>query len=103
MNIDGSAQTRLTKNSAVDSQPAWSPNGKKIVWVSNHSTQAMAEYSVNSSNEIYIMNADGSKPKRLTSNNSDDRKPQWLKAVPTWKLHWNLPYTPTQMLPSRRN
>lgn len=35
MNADGSGQTRLTSNTGVDAQPAWSPNGTKIAFYSN--------------------------------------------------------------------
>ena len=30
MNADGSGQTRLTNNNAVDRDPSWSPDGEKI-------------------------------------------------------------------------
>lgn len=32
MNADGSAQTRLTNNSAADDQPRFSPDGTRIVF-----------------------------------------------------------------------
>ena len=35
MNADGTGQTRLTNNPASDTQPTWSPDGDKIVFVSN--------------------------------------------------------------------
>src|SRR2546428_4487080 len=35
MKADGSGVTRLTNNPANDGQPAWSPNGTKIAFVSN--------------------------------------------------------------------
>ena len=37
MNADGSGVTRLTYNDAVDSSPAWSPDGRRIAF---HSTLA---------------------------------------------------------------
>ena len=35
MNADGSEQTRLTDNSASDQEPAWSPDGRRIAFVSS--------------------------------------------------------------------
>ena len=32
MNADGSGQTNCTNNPAYDFNPAWSPDGTKIVW-----------------------------------------------------------------------
>src|SRR5687767_14976142 len=50
MNADGSGQRSLTRNPANDADPAWSPNGRKLAFVSNRD----GRYGV------YIMNADGS-------------------------------------------
>ena len=48
MNPDGSGQKRLTNNPAFDMSPSWSPDGKKIAFV-----------SLRDGYEIYVMNADG--------------------------------------------
>ncbi|PYP68750.1 MAG: Tol-Pal system beta propeller repeat protein TolB, partial [Gemmatimonadetes bacterium] len=32
---DGSEQTRLTDNSASDQEPAWSPDGRRVAFVSS--------------------------------------------------------------------
>ena len=47
-------------------QPAWSPDGTKIAYVSTGRTGY----------EIFVMNADGSNPVQLT-NNGDDEQPAW--------------------------
>jgi Tol biopolymer transport system component len=65
MNIDGSEQTRLTDNSADDSEPCFSPDGARIAFVSDR----------DGNKEIYIMNVDGSEQKRLTNNPASDRHP----------------------------
>jgi Tol biopolymer transport system component len=60
MNADGSNQTRLTNNPGGDDAfPRWSPDGKKIVFVSGHGE---GNY------EIYLMNSDGSDRTRLTES-----------------------------------
>ena len=72
MNADGSEQNRLTNNpgkppSAVDEHPAWSPDGRKIAFVSYRDRNP----------EIYVMNADGSEQRNLTDNSAADRHPSW--------------------------
>jgi len=53
-NFDGTNLTRLTTTDDVfDSEPAWSPDGAKIVFTRIYPNQ-------NNKNEIWIMNADGS-------------------------------------------
>ena len=54
MNADGSGQTRLTNNPAVDRDPAWSPDGRQIVFASTRDDSLVGNV------EIYVMNADGS-------------------------------------------
>src|SRR2546430_5587964 len=63
MNADGSAQTRLTGNSALDGQPCWSPDGRQIAFMSNR----------DGNNEIYVMNADGTGQTRLTKDRKSTR------------------------------
>lgn len=67
MNADGSNQIRLTNNQSHDGDPAWSPGGKKIAFVSAR----------DGNYEIYAMNADGSSQTRLTNNPAEDMKPAW--------------------------
>jgi TolB protein len=57
MNADGSGKRRLTRNSANDYHPAWSPDGRRVVFV-----RARPE----GDEAIYVMNADGSGQRRLT-------------------------------------
>jgi Tol biopolymer transport system component len=67
MDLDGANQTRLTTNPAYDDQPKWSPDGNKIVFMSNRDGNF----------EIYSMNADGSNQTRLTNNPAADGFPAW--------------------------
>lgn len=79
MNPDGSGVRQLTQNAeteetnAEDDSPAWSPNGRKIVFMS---TRDHASGGVETE-EIYVMNGDGSNQTRLTRNDSPDLSPRW--------------------------
>ena len=59
VNADGSGQRTLPRSRAVDfiPQPAWSPDGQKILFVSDR----------DGLEAVYVMNADGSRQRRLTS------------------------------------
>jgi Tol biopolymer transport system component len=63
----GGGLVRLTAHSAIDAEPAWSPDGTKIAFTSTR----------NGNVEIYSMNADGSNVQRLTSNSALDLSPAW--------------------------
>jgi Tol biopolymer transport system component len=75
INADGSEQTRLTNDPAIENMPAWSPDGKRIAFTS--SRDATTDGNVGIYIEIYVMNADGSQPTRLTSNLAQDESPAW--------------------------
>ena len=67
MNTDGTGETGLTGGSAFDRDPAWSPDGAKIAFMS----------SDRGNPEIYLMNADGSGQTRLTNSAGLDSSPTW--------------------------
>jgi hypothetical protein len=67
---DGSGRTRLTNvAAALDVDPSWSPDGRELAFESDRDKQGPSE--------IYAMGADGSNPRRLTTNPANDRGPQW--------------------------
>ena len=71
MAADGTQQTRLTFNTAIsDRDPAWSPDGTEIAFASNRDGGGI-EY------DIYVMDADGSNVRRLTTAASLDAAPTW--------------------------
>ena len=67
MRRDGTEVTNLTSNPADDGNPAWSPDGTKIAFVSIR----------DANNEIYVMNVDGSGQKNLTNDPGNDGPPSW--------------------------
>ena len=60
---------------AVDDDPDWSPDGKKIIFTSH----AVTDDQTNSATaEIYVIDAKGKgKPRRLTNNTEEERAPDW--------------------------
>ena len=78
MNADGSNQTRLTFNQAGDFAPAWSPNGRQIVFASFRHDEHLADIDLDEHNaEIYVMDADGSNQRQLTHHHGWDGDPDW--------------------------
>ena len=67
---DGSETVNLTNNAGDDFNPAWSPDGSRIAFVSNRiNDQQEGQF-------IYLMNADGSDVHQLTPEN-DSNWPDW--------------------------
>jgi TolB protein len=58
---------RLTRNRASDLSPSWSPDGKRIAFVSDRAGTP----------QIYVMDRDGSDVRRLTFNGSYNTAPDW--------------------------
>ena len=104
MNADGSGPTRLTTDPGIEDFPSLSPDGSKIVFtrdsriyvmnsdgtgqnaLTSFPTDAEPKFSPDSSKivftsfrdntlEIYVMNANGSNPTRLTNNSAADFSP----------------------------
>ena len=67
MRPDGTDITQLTFGPGNKSQPRWSPDGKRIAYVSDQ----------NRNREIYLMNANGTQSINLTQNSADDYDPSW--------------------------
>lgn len=58
----GGEATQITSNQAYDSNPVWSPDGKKIVFLSNRE----------GSDDIYVTSIGGGIPTRLTYNSGNE-------------------------------
>ena len=65
--VTGGKATRITSGQPFDAQPHYSPDGKQIVFISDRSQ----------SNNVWIMNADGSNPRAVTrdANNTNFQSP----------------------------
>jgi Tol biopolymer transport system component len=66
---DGSHPVRVTRSEAMEFDPSWAPDGRRIAY--RH--QAGADDST----EIYVVDADGSDPTNLTRNDVADWGPDW--------------------------
>jgi TolB protein len=75
MNANGRAKHALThapSGSGVDWAPAWSPDGRRVAYQSNVGTGPREL-----TDEVWVVNAGGSHPVRLTRNALNDSHPVW--------------------------
>lgn len=70
---DGGKPIRLTRNGANDFAPKWSPDGRKILFLSERVTDSKGAGTY----EIFVMNADGSDVRRVTNNDVLETSPSW--------------------------
>lgn len=71
MRADGALKTRLTKTSAPEHDPTWSPDGSRIAFVRWIGT------GFERNAELYVMRANGTGVTRLTTRASTDWAPSW--------------------------
>ena len=76
MDTDGKNQRRLTNNPASDYSPSWSPDGKRIAFVSRRDGHVHPIRGWPTS-EIYVMDAAGGNPQNLTNDPHHDWAPSW--------------------------
>jgi len=67
MNIAKNSAKRLTKSSAIDTTPSYSPDGKYITFASDR----------DAGQQIYVMDATGSSVKRISMSSGSYSKPIW--------------------------
>ncbi len=68
MNADGSGLKQMTRNKAHDTHPRWSPDGKKILFVSDRENGAQA----------WILPVNGGEPYRITDFSTGVQSPEWV-------------------------
>jgi Tol biopolymer transport system component len=72
---DGTGLRQLTRLEGVNLTPDWSPDGKRIVFASSRAH--VRDRTREDFTDIWVMNADGSEPKRLTTTPLDHGNPRW--------------------------
>jgi Tol biopolymer transport system component len=85
--VSGGQATRITSGQAYDMQPAFSPDGKKLVFISDR----------NGSENVWVANADGTKPRAITTTERENyMSPAWApdgeyviaaKGAQLWMYH----------------
>ena len=75
MDADGGNLQRLTSDPRDDRNPSWSPDGERIVFGARREGHFETKFAV--TYEIYVMDADGGNPQRLTENRKNDWGPSW--------------------------
>ena len=75
MDADGDNPQNLTNDRNDDRYPSWSPDSKRIVFVSERPGHFRSKLGITS--EIYVMDADGGNQQRLTENRKNDWYPSW--------------------------
>jgi TolB protein len=73
MNLATGEQRNVTDDQAYDGWPAWSPDGRRIVFASNRANAAFEAF------DIYVANADGSSPVRVTFGDGVEGRGSWTK------------------------
>ena len=70
MDADGKNQQRLTENRNNDWNPSWSPDSKRIAFMSDREGDVVNW-------DIYVIDANGGNQQRLTENRVYDSSPSW--------------------------
>lgn len=69
INPEGGSKFQLTNNSAKDLDPDWSPDGSKLVFARRESPAT--------TQDIWIINADGTNERKVLESENHDRYPAW--------------------------
>ncbi len=75
MDLASGEMRNVTSHQAFDGWPAWSPDGKRIAFASN---RAGADFEAF---DIYVANADGSNPVRVSFGSGESGSGSWTKPM----------------------
>ena len=92
MDADGSNMVNISNHPKWDAYPAWSPDGRKIVFVSAR------DYPKATAWDLYMMNPDGSNVERLTSDAYFEIFPQWSPDS-QWIVYYSRSLDPNEQQP----
>lgn len=77
VNADGTGLRRLTRTAALETNPVFSPDGRRIAFTSDRDARKEPIERNGPAFELYTMRADGSHMRRLTHNRVADLHPNW--------------------------
>ncbi len=91
--VDAQTPVQLTTNpETAEREPAWSPDGRYVIYVSNEGKDDTGTPN----NDIWMMRADGTDRRQLTTNGSDDVSPivdprgRWIYFVSNRGYKWGI-------------
>ena len=74
----GQVQALTSGNDWRDQSPRWSPDGQSIAFTSNRAHYGAQAEPGTPDLDVYVMRADGSQVRRITTDPGNDHDPSWL-------------------------
>lgn len=79
--VTGGMATQLTTNAAYEAAPVWSPDGRRIAFLSRREGNG----------DVYVVDRTGGEPKRLTTNSAEEKPMAWLNDSTVLFLAYGMP------------